>query len=225
LGPICGNWYIPRQHRGGRDAPRGCAHVPNRFRLGAPGSIFSPELSRIVAAAGGRVTTFRGRLRRDRNCGAARRIRAAGPRLCVTRNTGRAWHTSPGQRPRVKPIVLTSQRDFRPLARYREAGAIVLPKALSCTELTHALRAIFQGDAYPITHETPRRLKTVWDEYVAIGPSAFDVRSLGHASLQRNVAVLAGAGGRRACWQCVRARVTPRGASGKPRSRRRRSRG
>jgi hypothetical protein len=68
----------------------------------------------------------------------------------------------------VKPIVLTSQRDFRPLARYREAGAVVLPKALSCAELTHALRAIFIGDAYPITHQIPRRVKTVSAEYVSI---------------------------------------------------------
>ncbi len=132
-----------------------------------PQAVFLPELSRIVAAAGGRVTTFSeafdvieiAALREEY---ALLDLDYALPGVL----DGLAYFS--GAAPKVKPIVLTNQHDFRPLARYREAGAIVLPKALSCTELTHALRAIFQGDAYPITHEPSRRLKTVRDEYVGI---------------------------------------------------------
>jgi hypothetical protein len=132
-----------------------------------PQAVFLPELSRIVTAAGGRVTTFSeafdvveiAALREEY---ALLDLDYALPGIL----DGLAYFS--GAAPRVKPIVLTSQRDFRPLARYREAGAVVLPKALSCIELTHALRAIFIGDAYPITHQIPRRVKTVSAEYVSI---------------------------------------------------------
>jgi DNA-binding NtrC family response regulator len=132
-----------------------------------PQTVFIPELSRIVAAAGGRVTTFSDvfdvlEIAALRTEYALLDLDHALPGVL----DGLAYFS--GAAPRVRPIVLTSQRDFRPLARYRESGAIVLPKALSCTELAHALRAIFVGDAYPVMHQAPRRVKTVYAEYAAI---------------------------------------------------------
>lgn len=132
-----------------------------------PQTVFLPELGRIVATAGGRVTSFAeafdvleiGALRTEF---ALLDLDYALPGVL----DGLAYFSAAA--PRVKPIVLTSQRDFRPLARYREAGAVVLPKALSSAELTLALRAVFTGDAYPILHEAPRRVKTVYAEYATI---------------------------------------------------------
>jgi hypothetical protein len=132
-----------------------------------PQTVFLPELGRIVATAGGRVTSFAeafdvleiGALRTEF---ALLDLDYALPGVL----DGLAYFSAAA--PRVKPIVLTSQRDFRPLARYRDAGAVVLPKTLSSAELTHALRAVFTGDAYPITHEIPRRVKTVYAEYATI---------------------------------------------------------
>jgi DNA-binding NtrC family response regulator len=132
-----------------------------------PQTVFMPELSRIVAAAGGRVTTCSdvfdvveiGSLRTDY---AILDLDYALPGVL----DGLAYFS--GAAPRVRPIVLTNQRDFRPLARYREAGAIVLPKTLSSPELVHALRAIFSGDAYPLAYPIPRRIKTVYAEYAPI---------------------------------------------------------
>ncbi len=132
-----------------------------------PQTVFIPELSRIVGAAGGRVTMFAEGF--DVIEIAALRVEYALLDLDYALPgvlDGLAYFA--GAAPRVKPIVLTNQRDFRPLARYRDAGAVVLPKALSCPELIHALRAIFQGDAYPITHHVPRRAKTVYAEYIAL---------------------------------------------------------
>jgi DNA-binding NarL/FixJ family response regulator len=132
-----------------------------------PQTVFLPELSRIVAAAGGRVTTCAdafdvveiSALRADY---ALLDLDYALPGVL----DGLAYFVAAA--PRVKPILLTHQRDFRPLARYRDAGAVVLPKSLSSSELMHALRAIFIGDAYPLTFAAPRRVRTVYAEHAAV---------------------------------------------------------
>ena len=141
--------------------------MPRTVFILEPQTVFLPELSRIVSAAGGRVTSVSdafdvleiSALHADY---ALLDLDYALPGIL----DGLAYFSAAA--PRVKPIVLTNQHDFRPLARYRDAGAVVLPKALSSVELSHALRAIFVGDAHPITHQLPRRIKTVYAEYAAI---------------------------------------------------------
>ena len=129
-----------------------------------PQTVFIPELNRIVSAAGGRVITWSDAFDVVEIAGlqteyALLDLDYALPGVL----DGLAYFS--GAAPRVRPIVLTNQRDFRPLARYREAGAIVLPKSLASSELVHAF---FNGDAYPLTYPIPRRVKTVYAEYATV---------------------------------------------------------
>jgi hypothetical protein len=135
-----------------------------------PQTVFIPELSRIVAAAGGRVVACSDSF--DVLEIAALRAEYALLDLDYALPgvvDGLAYFLAAA--PRVRPIVLTNQRDFRPLARYREYGAVVLQKALSCGELMFTLRAMFLDDAYPLTG-MPRNVRSISGDYISIDERA-----------------------------------------------------
>jgi len=136
-----------------------------------PQTVFIPELSRIIAAAGGRVVAASDSF----NVLEIAALRAEYALLDLDYALpavldGLAYFLAAA--PHVKPIVLTNQRDFQPLARYREYGAVVLQKALSCGELMFALRAMFLDDAYPTADAAPRKVRTVSSEYISIDERA-----------------------------------------------------
>ena len=118
-----------------------------------PQALFIPELSRIVASAGGHVTRFSESLEIEEITS----LRADYAILDLDYTTygvmdGLAFFRALAGS--VKPIVITEERDFNQLARYRHAGATaVLPKAMSADELRTALHDIFRGDASDELHK------------------------------------------------------------------------
>jgi DNA-binding NarL/FixJ family response regulator len=113
-----------------------------------PQAIFIPELSRIVAAAGGHVVRSADSLeimeivslRADYAIlDLDYTIHGAVDGLAFFRSLA-GWS--------VTPLLLTEERDFNQLARYRNAGAAaVLPKTMTADELRDALGDIFRSGA------------------------------------------------------------------------------
>jgi DNA-binding NarL/FixJ family response regulator len=114
-----------------------------------PQALFVPELSRIVAAAGGRVVRSAGVF----DFGDIVSLRAQYALLDLDYTElgvadGLSYFRAAV--PDVAPIVLTEERDANRLGRYRHAGAIAaLCKSASGGELRDALREIFaSGELY-----------------------------------------------------------------------------
>src|ERR1700694_3520062 len=112
-----------------------------------PQELFVPELSGVVAEAGGRVVRTAQML--DVAEIVSLRVDFALLDLDYTLHgvtDGLAYFR--GAAAGVKPIVLTDQRDLGELGRYRAAGAIaVIAKSVSPEQLIGALREVFDVGA------------------------------------------------------------------------------
>jgi len=112
-----------------------------------PQALFIPELSRIVAAAGGHVVRSADLL--DINEVVSLRAEYAILDLDYTHFgvlDGLAYFRAAA--PGVAAIVLTEERDFNRLTRYRHAGAsAVMSKAMSADEMRDALCEVFGSSA------------------------------------------------------------------------------
>jgi DNA-binding NarL/FixJ family response regulator len=112
-----------------------------------PQELFIPELSRIVVAAGGRVVRSADTI--DIEELVSLRVDFALLDLDYTWQgvmDGLAYFR--GAAARVNPIVLTDERDFDRLARFRAAGAIaVISKSNTADQMSAALQEIFDVGA------------------------------------------------------------------------------
>jgi DNA-binding NarL/FixJ family response regulator len=126
-----------------------------------PQALFVPELYRIVAAAGGHVARFAESL--DVEEIVSLRTDYALVDLDYAEISvldGLAFFRSVA--PDVRVIVLTEERDFAMLERFRIAGAsTVLAKSMSADEVSDALRAAFERDA-----ASPRRIDVIKSDSV-----------------------------------------------------------
>lgn len=112
-----------------------------------PQELFVPELTRLVAEAGGHVVRTAHML--DVGEIASLRVDFALLDLDYTMlgvMDGLAYFR--GAARSVKPILLTDEHDPRTLGRYRAAGAVaVIAKSVSAEHLTAALREVFDVGA------------------------------------------------------------------------------
>jgi len=112
-----------------------------------PQELFTPELSRIVVAAGGRVVRSADTI----DIAEIVSLRVAFALLDLDYTSqgvmdGLAYFR--GAAARVKPIVLTDERDFDRLASFRAAGAVaVISKSVSADQMRRALQEIFEVGA------------------------------------------------------------------------------
>jgi len=148
--------------------------MPKSVYVLEPQAIFIAELSRIVAAAGGRVA----RIAQSMDIAEIASLRVDYALLDLDYAAGGVLDGLTffrGAAPKVKLIVLTEQRDFSRLARYRDAGATaILPKAMSGDELCCALRETFERGAHRVFYDGPMRetAQAVRAEYIFVDERA-----------------------------------------------------
>jgi DNA-binding NarL/FixJ family response regulator len=135
-----------------------------------PQALFVPELTRLIAAGGGRAVRFADSL--DVEEIVSLRTDFALVDLdysAIGVLDGLAFFRAVV--PDARVIVLTDEKDFATLERFRAAGAVaVLAKSLSAEEFSEALRATFAGSTVPAARidvlkgddagtESPRRTR------------------------------------------------------------------
>ena len=114
-----------------------------------PQALFVPELTRLVAAAGGRAVRFADSLDVEEIMS----LRTDFALVDLDYSDigvldGLAFFR--GVAPEARVIVLTDETDFGLLEHFRAAGAVaVLSKSLSADEFCDALRSTFEGKAAP----------------------------------------------------------------------------